>query len=104
MYSLGSKYYGLPPRLYRSPSEIRLDMISISEKIKETEQMLSVHNLLVEMIPLWAEKAPEKWIPELCDTLAEAEEALENLELLRSALEELTVELEEVKCMMWIKK
>ena len=100
MYSCANEYEGSPPRLYRSTAEIRRDMLSISEKIKETEEMLSVHNLLIEMIPTWAEKSPEKWIPELEETVAEAEEALENLKILQQALEELAGELEEVRCIL----
>ena len=100
MYSCMNSYEGMPPRLYRSPAEIRRDMLKISERIKENEEMLSVHNLLIEMIPTWAEQAPDKWIPELEETVAEAQEALENLKRLQYALEELSRELEEVKCMM----
>ena len=100
MYSCTNLYEGTPPRLYRSPSEIHRDMLKISAKIRENEEMLSVHNLLIEMIPTWAESSPEKWIPELLDTLAEAEDALENLKKLKFALEELTRELEAVRCML----
>lgn len=100
MYSCMNTYDGMPPRLYRSPEEIRRDMMKISLRIKENEEMLSVHNLLIEMIPTWADQAPEKWIPELEATVAEAQEALDNLKRLQYALEELSRELEEVKCMM----
>ncbi len=100
MYSCMNVYEGTPPRLYRTPLEIRRDINSISAKIREIEEMLSVHNLLIEMIPQWAEQSPERWIPELEDTVAEAQEALENLGLLKSALEELQCELEEVRCLL----
>ena len=100
MYSCMNVNEGMPPRLYRSPAEIHRDMIRISARIRETEEMLSVHNLLIEMIPTWAEQSPEKWIPELEETVAEAQEALDNLRRLQYALEELSRELEEVKCMM----
>lgn len=62
--------------------------------------MLSAHNILMELIPTWAEESPERWIPELCETVAEAEEALENLNLMKGALEELSLELSDVLCMM----
>ena len=100
MYSILDKYNGEPPRLYRTPGEIRRDITAISEKIRDTESMLSVHNILLELIPAWAEESPERWIPELTETVAEAEEALENLKLMKMALEELSVELSEVLCMM----
>ncbi len=100
MYTLQNTYEGAPPRLYRSTDEVRRDMLIISGKIKNTEEMLSVHNLLIEMIPTWAEADPAKWIPELKQTLEEADEALENLRKLKAALEELRLELEEVQCML----
>lgn len=100
MYSCMNVYEGLPPLLYRSPSQIRQDMASVAAKIRETEEMLSVHNLLIEMIPTWADQSPEKWIPELEETLAEASDALDDLHRLKAALEELSLELEDVKCMM----
>ena len=100
MYSILDKYNGEPPRLYRTPGEIRRDITAISEKIRDTESMLSVHNILLELIPTWAEESPERWIPELTETVAEAEEALENLKLMKMALEELSIELSEVLCMM----
>ena len=91
---------GMPPRLYRSPSEIHRDMIRISARIRENEEMLSVHNLLIEMIPTWAEQSPEEWLPELEATVAEALEALDKLKKLQFAFETLAKELEEVRCMM----
>ena len=100
MYTVMSTVNGLPPRLYRSPLEIHRDMMQISARIREKEEMLSVHNLLIEMIPLWAEQSPESWIPELEATVAEATEALHNLHKLQRALEALREELEEVRCMM----
>ena len=100
MYSCMNTVEGLPPRLYRNPSEIHRDMIRISAKIRENEEMLSIHNLLIEMIPIWAEQSPERWIPELEATVDEAREALDNLKRLQYALELLADELEEVRCMM----
>ena len=100
MYSCMNSIDGYPARLYRSPAEIHRDMISISARIRENEEMLSVHNLLIEMIPTWAEESPERWIPELEETLAEAKDALENLDRLRTALEALALELEDVRCIM----
>ena len=100
MYSCMNTNEGMPPRLYRSPSEIHRDMMRISAAIKENEEMLSVHNLLIEMIPTWAEQSPERWIPELEATVSEAREALDNLRRLQFALEELSEELEEIRCMM----
>lgn len=100
MYSNANMNEGLPPRLYRSTAEIRRDMAVIAAKVRDTEEMLSVHNLLIEMIPTWAEQSPRQWIPELLDTLSEAEAALENLRRLKLELEALANELEEVRCLL----
>ena len=100
MYTCMNTNEGQPPRLYRSPSEIHRDMVCISARIRENEEMLAVHNLLIEMIPIWAEQSPERWIPEMEATVAEATEALENLRRLQYALEQLRSELEEVRCIM----
>ena len=72
----------------------------IVDKISDQEEMLSVHNLLLEMIPSWAEQSPERWIPELEEMVAEASEALDTIKKLKEALEYLALELEDVKCMM----
>lgn len=100
MYTCMNPEDGIPARLYRSPGEIHRDIIRISSEIRKNEEMLSVHNLLIELIPTWAEQSPEKWIPELEETVAEAVEALENLKRLQYALEELMTELEDVRCIM----
>ena len=60
MYTCMNTNEGLPPRLYRSPTEIHRDMAVISRRIRENEEMLSVHNLLIEMIPLWAAQFPHQ--------------------------------------------
>ena len=100
MYTLANNVEGTPARLYRSPSEIRADLERISRQIEEITDMLSVHNLLMEMIPIWAEEAPEDWIPELEETLDEATDALEALKELKDGLEELHYELEDAKCLL----
>ena len=100
MYTLTNNVEGTPARLYRSPAEIRTDIERISRKVEEISDMLSVHNLLIEMIPLWADEAPEDWIPELEETLDEATDALESLKELKESLEELHCELEDAKCLL----
>ena len=97
MYTLMDNVEGMAARFYRSPAEIGRDMERITVKIAEVSDMLSVHNLLIEMIPSWSDQAPEKWIPELEDTVAEASEALATLKELKDKLEELKCELEEVR-------
>ena len=100
MYTLMNNVEGEPARLYRSTSEIRRDISQINAKIEGISDMLSEHNLLIEMIPIWAEEAPEDWIPELEDTLDEATDALETLRELKEELMELREELEDAKCLL----
>ena len=100
MYTLMDSVEGMAPRFYRSPSEILRDMENVTAKVAEVSDMLSVHNLLIEMIPRWAMQEPERWIPELEETLEEANEALETLKELKEKLCELKDELEEVRCLI----
>ena len=93
---------GMPARLYRSPCEIRRDMTRISKQIKEADEMLSVRNILVEMLSECAGHEPEKWIPELEELVEEARAALDMLNGLKSALYELSLEFEESLCIAGI--
>lgn len=91
---------GMPARLYRSPCEIRRDMTIISKQIKEADEMLSVRNILVEMLSECARGDPERWIPELEELVADARASLDSLTRLKSALSLLSDELEESVCVI----
>ena len=93
-------YEGMPPRLYRTPKEIEADISDLRTRAVEIENMLSVRNLLVEMVTNYADKKPELWIPELESALSEARIALDVLCGLNNQLGELREELCEVKCLM----
>ncbi len=95
-----SVYEGRPARLYRSPYEIRRDMTRISKQINEADDMLSVRNILVEMLSECARGDPEKWIPELEELVADARASLDALTRLKSALCALSDELEESLCVV----
>ena len=101
MYGAENRNEGIPRALYRTPAQIKRDMARIKREIEEADEMLSVRNVLTEMIDELATEEPARWIDELEDTVTEAREALERLERLRDALAELSVELEEAK---WVKK
>ena len=100
MYSCMDAYNGQPPRLYRTLYEISRDISRIRYQIEETEQQLSVDNILIELIPTWAKESPDEWIPELESIVAEANEGLLRLSELRDELEFLIDEMEEVKCVL----
>ena len=93
-------YEGMPPRLYRSPKEIEADIVHLRDRAVEIENMLSVRNLLVEMLTTYADKKPELWIPELESAVSEARAALDALSGLNNQLGELREELNEVRCLM----
>jgi chromosome segregation ATPase len=100
MYTTMNNVEGMAPRLYRSPAEILRDMERIKSRIEEISDMLSIHNLIIEMIPEWSSISPENWIPKLEETLDEANDALETLKELKERLAELKSELEEVECII----
>ena len=100
MYGDENRREGIPPALYRSPTEIRKDIARINRQIREADEMLSVRNILTEMIDELATEDPERWIDELESTVDEARDALRRLCRLRDALTELSVELEESK---WVR-
>ena len=91
---------GMPARLYRSPCEIRRDMTRISKQIKEADEMLSVRNILVELLSEWSDGDGAKWIPELEEIVRDARASLDNLRRLEGAIDDLSCELEESLCMM----
>lgn len=91
----GNSELGTPIRLYRSPSEIRADMQSISARINEIQDSLSVRNMLMEIISELSEDDPKRFVSELAAIVSEAEDALLELKRLRNMLEELSLELEE---------
>ncbi len=90
---------GLPPRIYRRPSEIRDDISKIRGEIKEIENMLTVKNLLMEIITEQA-GLPAKWVPELEDAAAYARESLDKLTSFSTRLDELREELYDTRCAM----
>ncbi len=89
---------GLPPRIYRRIGEIRRDMGEIIEKIKDTNSMLNIRGLLLDILTSARAENPAEIIPELYDTISEASEALDCLRKLNGELEMLKEELNETRC------
>ena len=89
MLKEANSYFGIPHRIYRSVTEIRRDMESISERIKDANERLNLRSLLLDFIDKDREGAPSHpafWIPELEIALSEARRAY-------SSLSELNLEL-----------
>ena len=100
MYRTYDAVNGIPPRIYRTPGEIRRDIFEISEKIESTSDMLNIRALLVDMLMSDRADTPETLIPDLEEAIAEARDALESLKRLNRELELLEEELEEVRCLV----
>jgi hypothetical protein len=88
---------GLPPRIYRTPREIRRDICAISERVRETSEMLNIRSLLTEIIMNERLDTPEKLLPELEATIEEAKSALREMTLLSEELSMLEEELRETR-------
>ena len=97
MLGYTNNYEGIPTRLYRSTEEIREQMERVAEMVSEVHERLNVRNMLMWLITEYADAEPGRWIPELEDTLARAQEAVRDLEDLREALEALQTELSEAR-------
>ena len=95
-----NNYEGTPPRLYRAPSEIKSDILRIKDEIKEIEDMLTVRNVILEIISASAGKDPSRWIPELESIVYDARDALDRLTEFFSLLQDLREELEDTRCAM----
>ena len=90
---------GLPPRLYRTPGEIKRDIADITEKIEETNEMLNIRSLITEILLSERKDSPEKLIPELETVICEAREALDRLRELHEQLSLLREELDDLGCL-----
>ena len=93
-------YEGTPARLYRTAREVESDISYVRGCAAEIENMLSVRNLIMEMITEYADKKPEQWVPELESAVCEARAALDTLCGLNFRLGELREELYDIRCMM----
>ena len=94
---------GMPARLYRSPFEIRRDMTTISKQIKEADEMLSVRNILVEMIYECSRGDRERIVSELEEIARQTRRSYEGLLRLRGAIDDLSAELEESLCALGVR-
>ncbi len=88
---------GIGARIYREPSEIRRDIRDISIRIEETNSMLNVRELMMNILTGGDFGSPERLISELSAAVAEAEEALVTLRELEEEIGALREELREVK-------
>ena len=89
---------GLGARIYRMPEEIKRDISELKNKIEEINSRLNIRALVLDFLSDGESSPPEKLVPALESMLAEAEEALTKLKVLREELSDLEEELYEVKC------
>ncbi len=100
MYKCPDVENGIPARIYRNPKEIRRDIRVINVKIKETNAMLNIREMLLDLLLNDSQNTPDKLILELEAALEEAKSAIEELSLLEEELSELEEELEEAKWLL----
>ena len=97
MYRTFDMVNGLPPRIYRSPNEVRRDMDEICAKIKETNLRLNLRALVIDLIS--SEDCDElgTLIAEIESAAEDAREALTELRNLENELTALEYEMGELK-------
>ena len=100
MYKRADVENGIPARIYRNPKEIRRDIRVINVKIKETNAMLNIREMLLDILTSDMQNNPEKLIPELEAALEEAKNAINELSELEEELSELEEELSEVRWLL----
>ena len=98
MYRSYDNTFGMPPRIYRTPGEIRQDIRQLRSAINEINSRLNIRELLLEIITDEEKISPENVVQTLEAMLYEAEEALSKLKELRGELSLLEEELYEVRC------
>ena len=97
MYRTYDMVNGIPPRIYRTPDEVRRDIDEISAKIKAANLRLNLRALVVDILSGERGGAPEALIVELESAIGEAREALSELKSLQDELSALEEELGELK-------
>ncbi len=92
--------FGVPDRMYRSPTEIRREMDEVRSGILKINDGLNIRSLLLDIYAPDGNESPEELVKALSEALTTAESAISELEGLYSELEMLDEELREVKCEM----
>ena len=99
MYRSYDDENGIGPTLYRSPREVREDVVKIKIRIKELNASIKLRELLLELLSAERDGDPEHYISIIGEALENAKEALSELRGLEEELVELEEELAEVR---WI--
>ena len=98
MYRGYDDEFGLGPRIYRSPDEIRNDIERVKYEIENINCGINIRELMLEMLSNEENLSPDNIISELESLVSAAEEALAELSNLNEELSLLEEELYEVKC------
>ncbi len=88
---------GIPPRIYRSPAEVRRDIREIKNKIEDINLMLNIRSVLTDIMADERAGSPERLAPVLREAIADVEEAVSELSALEEELAALREELGDVK-------
>ena len=95
MYRSFDETNGMPPRIYRSPEQIRNDILEIRSRISEIKENLNIRELISDIIIDDSVDNLLRRADSVRDLLQYATEALSELEELNSELDELKIELAE---------
>ena len=95
MYRSFDETNGMPPRIYRSPEQIRNDILEIRSRIGEIKENLNIRELISDIIIDDSVDNLLRRADSVRDLLQYATEALSELEELNSELDELKIELAE---------
>ena len=91
---------GTGPTVFRTPDEIRDDILYIKQKIEETRSALNLRELVTSILADERETDSKRLIGTLSDVVDGAKAALAELRALEEELYELESELKEVRWIM----
>ena len=94
-------YEGEGVHIYRSLSEIRRDIVTVSDMIADINSMLNIRDMLVRTVAEGAGAEPLEWLPELLELVEGAKEGLMELSELNRVLGELREELEYTRAALY---
>lgn len=84
---------GLPPRLYRTPEQIKADITDIAERINEIYEMINIRNIISEVISESCEEDLLSRIKAVNELLESAENALFDMKMMEKDIDMLREEL-----------
>ena len=95
MYRSYDRINGIEPRIYRSPAQIREDMLDICARISRANEMMNVRNIISEIVISAEDGEIRRQIDAVSELLLSAEKMLSELSDFENSLDMLSEELRE---------